>query len=219
MIGIASALSSELKPFLNILENKTQKEIMGYIFYSGTINNHSVVLAQSGIGKMNASSLITLMIEHYDVDLIINSGIAGGFDKNLKTLDSVQAVRVGCYDINMMLDNLPYGCLEEENRFIESNVKCSGVISGLIMTADTFAGNRKALEDVFDKYYSNEVVYAVDMESYAVAYVCKKYNVEWVVIRSISDVVGQTNQLEAYYNFPLEASKRSFDIIMKNFFN
>ena len=60
---------------------------------------------------------------------------------------------------------------------------------------------------------------AVDMESYAIALVCEKYHKDWVVLRTISDLVGEDKQIQMYYNFPELASQKSFSIIMSNFFN
>lgn len=220
MIGIISALSSELSSFLNVLENKVEKNIMGYTFYEGLINNKEVVLTKAGIGKMNATASTILLIEHYDVQLVINSGIAGGYEKSLKTLDTVLGTQVACYDIDMTLDGNPYGCIEKNQRLLTSKIQnLPNAISGLIMTADYFAYDREKLEKIFNKYYSDVMPIAVDMESYAIALVCEKYHKDWVVLRTISDLVGEDKQIQMYYNFPELASQKSFSIIMSNFFN
>ncbi len=218
MIGIICALKVEIEAFLNVLENKKEIKILNKLFYQGTISNKECILTICGIGKVQAALSTQLMVEHFKPDLVFNCGIAGGFQKDLKTLDTVFGEKIGCYDIDMVMDNLPYGCFSEETRFLHSEFKCpDGCLKGTIMTADKFAGNRKELEDIFDKHYKGIDITCVDMESYAVCTVLNEHNIPWVVIRTISDLVGENEQIKKYYEFPKLASEKSFQIIMNNY--
>ena len=53
-------------------------------FYLGTLANRDIVLMQSGIGKVNAAYSTTLLMEHFEIDTLINIGTAGGL--NLKEM-------------------------------------------------------------------------------------------------------------------------------------
>ena len=219
MTGIICALKIELEEFLKVLQNRKDYTYFDKTFYQGTINNTECVLTICGIGKVAAGITTSLLLEHFpNVDFIINSGIAGAYDVNLKTLDTIFAEKVGCYDIDMVLDGLPYGCFKEEERFFNSSIKApEKTIPGIIMTSDCFAGNRDKLTKIFDEYYPDENVTCVDMESYVICQIAEHHNIKWAVIRTISDVVGQTDQISSYYNFPALASQKSFTIIVNNF--
>ena len=86
MIGIICAMDKELESFKCSLSSQIVYDIMGYKFFTGNINEKEVVLVKSGIGKVSAGIVTLLMIEHFKPTLIINSGIAGGYDKTLKPL-------------------------------------------------------------------------------------------------------------------------------------
>lgn len=222
MIGIICAMDKELKSFKEVLKNGQTLEIMGFEFCVGNINNKNVVLVKSGIGKVSSGIVTLLMIEHFKPDLIVNSGIAGGYNPELKPLDIVVCNKVGCYDIDMELDGTPYGSITGEKRFIENNFQIDetlglNLIYGTLMSADQFQGNRNYLDEIFKKYFEEELVMAVDMESYSVASICDKYNIKWCVVRAISDVIGCESQIDSYANFAENAAFNAYKIIMKNF--
>lgn len=222
MIGIICAMDKELESFKDTLTNQLVIDKMGFKFFTGNINGHDVVLVKSGIGKVSAGIVTLLMIEHFQPSLVINSGIAGGYDKTLKPLDIVVCNKVGCYDIDMELDGTKFGAITGEKRFIENQVKISNQLGlniyyGTLMSADQFQGNRNYLDEIFNKYFENELVMGVDMESYSVASICDKYNVKWCVVRAISDIIGCESQIDSYLEFARSAAHNAYTIILKNF--
>ena len=83
-IGIIVAMDCEiqqLKSRINILE---QMSICNTDFFVGTYKDVKIVFTTAGIGKVNAAITTMLMIEHFNPNLIINTGIAGGYNQNLK---------------------------------------------------------------------------------------------------------------------------------------
>lgn len=220
MIAIICALDKELQFYYESLKEKRTHSIMGYDFIEGIINDNKVVIVKSGIGKMAAAVVTTLLIEHFNPSLVINSGIAGGYNKNLKPLDILVVNKIGCYDIDMRLDGLPFGTFNENRRFIEKDIKLeetANIHYGLIMSSDTFAGDRNKLDNIFNEYFAGEEILAVDMESFAIADVCEKYHIDWCIIRAISDVVGTESQIESYVEFATNAAKNAYLLIEKNY--
>ena len=223
MIAIICAMDKELKYYVDSLQDKKIRNILNYCFIEGFINNSQVVIVKSGIGKMASGIVTTLLIEHFKPNLIINSGIAGGFDKSLSPLDVLVVNKVGCYDIDMRLDGLEFGTFEAQNRFFKNDLRINpiediNVQYGLIMSSDTFAGDRRQLETIFNEHFKDELILAVDMESYAIAKIASEYNIEWCIIRAISDIVGMDSQIDSYQEFAETAAKQAFVIIEKNFF-
>ena len=101
MIAIICAMDKELKFFVDSIEDIKETLILDYKFIQGKINQKEVVIVKCGIGKMASGIVTALLIEHYNPQMIINSGIAGGYSKDLKPLDIICVNNVGCYDIDM----------------------------------------------------------------------------------------------------------------------
>ena len=89
-IGIIGAMEEEIeniKPHIDIISTKN---IVGLDFYMGKMGGNNVVLVRSGIGKVNAAVCSQVLIDLYAVDYIINVGVAGAINKELKIGDSVE---------------------------------------------------------------------------------------------------------------------------------
>lgn len=222
MIAVICAMDKELKFFVDSLVDSKEILILDYKFIQGKINNIEVVVVKCGIGKMAAGIVTTLLIEHFNPQLIINSGIAGGYAKELKPLDIICVQNVGCYDIDMRMDGTVYGAFSNDDRIIQLNEKITNelnyhVVYGTMMSSDYFASNRTKLDIIFNTHYKDIKIDAVDMESYSVAYLCKKYNKKCVIIRAISDVVGMASQIDSYELFASNAARSAFELILENF--
>ena len=80
-IGIIGAMEEEIrliKANLSKLNEITHHQVT---FYQGYLENREVILVQSGIGKVNATITTVLLVQQFNVDLIINTGTAGGLHK------------------------------------------------------------------------------------------------------------------------------------------
>ena len=77
MTGIICATETEMKAIINEIKNIRENNVGKIIFFEGKLNNKDIVFVQSGIGKVNAAITATLLIEKYDVDEVIFSGVAG----------------------------------------------------------------------------------------------------------------------------------------------
>ncbi len=86
------------------MENKKDTVIAKISFSKGILNGRSIVLAQTGIGKVNAAIATTIMIEHFKPSEIVFSGIAGGINPALFPGDIVIGTKVTYHD---------YGAIED----------------------------------------------------------------------------------------------------------
>ena len=98
MTGIICATETEMKAIINEIKDIREKRIGRIVFFEGKFNNKDIVFVQSGIGKVNAAITATLLIEKYDIDKVIFSGVAGALDKVLKIGDIVIANDVVQHD-------------------------------------------------------------------------------------------------------------------------
>ena len=101
MIGIIGAMEEEVAEILKLVEIYEKKDYQGYTFYEGVMNYHQVVVLQGGIGKVNAAISTTLLLTHYDIDVVINIGSAGGLHKYQNVGDVVISSGVIHHDVDV----------------------------------------------------------------------------------------------------------------------
>ncbi|HOH96664.1 MAG TPA: 5'-methylthioadenosine/S-adenosylhomocysteine nucleosidase, partial [Candidatus Enterocola sp.] len=88
-IGIIVAMTKEYELVKSTLQNTTEKEVHKFKFCTGLLGEKKIILMKSGIGKVNAAVASIEMIEIYSPDCIINTGVAGGIDRNVNVADIV----------------------------------------------------------------------------------------------------------------------------------
>ena len=101
---IQVAMEVECNDILNILENKVEKVIQGYTFYEGILDNHKIIISLSKVGLIHASASLSLAIEKFSPNIILNIGIAGATEKKLHIKDIVLGENI----ININSYRTPY---------------------------------------------------------------------------------------------------------------
>ena len=227
MIGIICALSIEVEELTKLLSNKQENTYAKMKYISGTINGKEVVMTECGIGKVNAAMSTQVMIDKYNPDVIINSGIAGSVSKELKIGDIVISKDCVQHDFDGTQMGDPKGLIQynDETRIdipvsqdvaqklfeackdIENtNVKIARIATGDIFVADK--AMRQSVADEFDAV-------ACEMEGGAVAQVCYRNEVPCAVLRCISDDFDENDFMD-FMEFRFLAADKSMTAI-KNF--
>ena len=96
-IAVMSAFEPEWLGLQAALEGAETRRINGNRFVSGTLEGREVVLMLSGISMVNAAMTTQLALDHFEVEAIVFSGIAGGVDPSLSVGDVVVPARWGGY--------------------------------------------------------------------------------------------------------------------------
>ena len=96
-IAVVSAFAPELAILEEELEGASAHSLNGVAFTTGTLEGRDVVLFLSGISVVNAAMTVQLALDHFAVERIVFSGIAGGVDPGLNIGDVVIAERWGQY--------------------------------------------------------------------------------------------------------------------------
>ncbi len=68
IIGIIGAMASEVEHILKSLDNKQEHNIFGIKIYEGKIGIHTIIVSQSGVGKVNSAINTTLLINNFHPD-------------------------------------------------------------------------------------------------------------------------------------------------------
>ena len=95
--AVVSAFAPELSILKEDLADASTYSVNGVEFSVGTLKGRSVVLFLSGISIVNAAMTTQLALDHFSIDRIVFSGIAGGVDPSLNIGDIVIADRWGQY--------------------------------------------------------------------------------------------------------------------------
>lgn len=189
---------------------------------SAKVNNTNILLIKSGIGKVHAA-LAADKAYRAGADIVITTGLAGGIDDKLKQGDIVLANKVCYHDVWCGSPNVKGQVQDLPPYFLAPDDILQKIVSqapqyfnlGLTVTGDQFLTDEKRLHEIKQDFPQ---ALAVDMESAAIAQVCFLYQVPFLSLRIISDVVGKKNQQQEYNNFwqniPRKASEMA-DIVVK----
>lgn len=221
-IGIIVAMGKELALLLPLMDNASDVAADGRTFFTGTIAGHDIVAMQSGIGKVNSALSAQCLIDNFEPELIINTGVAGGTGYGAGVLDVVIGERVAYHDVWCGPDTVigqAAGCpafFESDRRV--SSLPCLNenapekVKHGLVCSGDIFVARPEDVERILDLYPEAE---AVDMESAAIAHVCHLNDVPFFCMRVVSDTPGADDNISQYESFWDDAPRSTFTLLQQ----
>ena len=102
--GILGAFPPELVLLESQMTQKKDTIISQIRFIRGELRGRHVVLAETGVGKVNAAITTVLMIQHFKPREIVFSGIAGGVDPALTPGDLVIGTQIAYHDFGQVDD-------------------------------------------------------------------------------------------------------------------
>ena len=221
MIGIIAAMEDEMSILLDKLNLSIYEQVCGCRFYLGKANDTDIVLTTCGVGKVNAAIAASVMVEFYECDLIINTGIAGGIT-GVNTKDVVIGSKLMYHDFDVTQFGYQHGQVPGMPKAfipsLDSIVMFKKILNSLnidykeaiIYSGDAFVSNKEVLKNV-----DTTVPCIAEMEGAAIAHVCVKSGVDFIVVRYVSDIVGEPSQIADYSEFETEMANRSSEICLK----
>ena len=222
MLGIIGAMDVEVNTLKNRAENKTVKSYAGIDFVVGYIENEEVCIAQCSPGKVNAALCTQAMIDNFDIDAIINIGVACSLDEKICIKDIVVAADLCQYDIDITALGEEKGLINGINKVkIEASASISdklvksakacgnNVFTGTIASGDTFIAGSELKQRIKNDFGA----ICGEMEGGAIAHVCCVNNIPFAVLRTISDGGNEASQLD-YPTFKNIAADISIKIMI-----
>lgn len=210
-VGIIGAMSVELELLKSKLEeNPAVTKAGGMTFTEGKINGISVVLVQSGVGKVNAALCAQRLILKFGCTHIINTGIAGAMASGLKVLDFVASTDAVYHDMDatgfgykkteipqMKCSDFPAdGKMLEATRSAFKEFPAEHkLVFGRIATGDQFISDKEKKSAIQETCSPA----CVEMEGAAVAHACWINEIPFVIIRCMSDMADDDG--ESIYSF------------------
>ncbi len=188
MTGIIGAMDSEVSTLISMLEDAQRHDFGTLAVYTGKLLGKEVAVTKSGIGKSASAAAAAVLITVFGADSIINTGIAGGLEKDLKRGEIVVADRTCFHDfytgplegLNQVVE-CDQANIERVLRIAEKNGMPAR--KGLIVSGDEFVCTDERSADIYSRYKAA----AVEMEGASIASVSKMLGVPCTIVRSISD--------------------------------
>jgi len=231
-LAVLGAFKPEVELLEKMLTDAGTQEIEGIQFMSGRFGNRPIVIAWTGVGKVNAAMTTTLLLEHFRPTRVLFTGIAGAVDPNLEPGDIVIAKRTAHHDMGTLSsEGIEPGGVRSRLTGEDNPVFFPGDPN--LLTAADCAARKVVFEPVVlqsgprpPKVVTGTIVTgdsfvasreksaelsetfgaeAVEMEGAAVAQVCYQRGVGCLVIRSMSDKADQSAVIDKQLFYALAA--------------
>ena len=176
-VGVVFALGIEAGGLEDLLSGVVTRRGDGVLTHEGGLRGRRLVVVQSGAGREAAARATEALIGGHQPRWIISAGFAGGLTSDLKRHDL------------LMVDGLVD--LQGNRLAIDLKVNPADVAQmpnvhlGRLLTADRIVRRTDEKRSLGAKH----AAVAVDMETFAVAEVCRQRKVRFLAVRIISDAV------------------------------
>lgn len=221
-IGIIGAMEIEVAELRELMKDVTQEEISSVIYYQGKIYGKDVIVAKCGVGKVHASVCAQTMILKYSPDVIINTGVAGSLNSKLDIGDLVISDFVVEHDMDTSPLGDPVGLISGINiikipsatnvvKMISNaaaTLENTNVFVGTIASGDQFICSMERKNFIVDNFDAM----CTEMEGAAIGHVCYINNIDFCIVRAISDKADGSAHMD-FPSFVKIAAKKSTELI------
>lgn len=206
MLAVIGAMDEEVQLIKNVMTKKVESEHAQICVTRGKFKGTEIALAQSGIGKVNATICTQMLIDLFKPQALVFSGVAGGLLPNMQACDMIVASHVVQYDMDLTAFGRRHGEVPGRDRLIECDPDivakatlafdsafegkkgAPNLMLGTIASGDRFVQDKATLRWLQREF----AALATEMEGAAFGHTCHLNRLPFVVIRSLSDSAGST---------------------------
>lgn len=194
-VAILGAMPEEISALLDALEEREDQTEGGLVLHSGRLEGRSVLIGYSGVGKVNAAAVAQSLLMRKPAALIF-TGVAGAVDPDLRVGDVVVGVDAVQHDVDVTALGYERGRVpgeplawKSDERLVRLAVASAAslpgvrVVEGRVASGDQFLADPNRSSELRSRFSAS----CVEMEGAAVAQVCARAGVPFVILRSISD--------------------------------
>lgn len=223
MIGIIGAMEEEVSVLKAEMEIEKTVEYASMQFCKGVLCGKDVVIVRSGIGKVNAGICAQILVDNFEVDMLINTGIAGSLDATIDIGDMVISTDLVEHDMDATIFGDPLGQVPRMDTFafpadlelvkkaVEANQEANldiKTFTGRIVSGDQFVSS----SEVKEKLVKNFDAKCTEMEGAAIAHAAYLNKISCVIIRAISDKADNSATMD-YPTFEKKAIEHSVRLV------
>ncbi len=222
-IGIIGAMAEEVSELKASLQDAKVTKIARMEFCEGSFGNTDVVVVQSGIGKVNAAACAQILINHFGVTHVMNTGVAGSLNAKIDIGDIVVSTDAMYHDVDATIFGYAKGEVPQvgtasfvademlRKAAVEAVKEAAPdihVFEGRVVSGDQFISSREVKNHIRDTFQGD----CTEMEGAAIAQVAYINEVPFVIIRAISDKADDSGQ-EAYDVFEKKAAMHCAHVV------
>ena len=222
-IGIIGAMEEEVAVLKQEMDIEETVDYASMQLCKGTLCGKNVVIVRSGIGKVNAAICAQILADKFNVDVLINTGIAGSLDAAIDIGDMVISTDLVEHDMDATIFGDPLGQVPRMDTFsfpaekdlIEKAVAANEeanpdikTFTGRIVSGDQFVSSA----EVKEKLVKNFGAKCTEMEGAAIAHAAYLNKVSCVIIRAISDKADNSATMD-YPTFEKKAIEHSVRLV------
>jgi adenosylhomocysteine nucleosidase len=196
--GVVGAVEEEVWPVIDNLTEKRETRRNGKSIYEGKIENSPVVVTATGVGKIRTAASVQYLIDHFPLDAVIFTGVAGAINPELSLGDIVICRKAVQHDFNIgggtAQDRMKTPWFEADPELVRNALKVGDrlglqvkVRTGVVLTGDRAVVDSETRTWLWQTFHGD----CVEMEGAAVAMVCSLNNVPFLLIRAISDYADE----------------------------
>ncbi|MCR5704122.1 MAG: 5'-methylthioadenosine/adenosylhomocysteine nucleosidase [Eubacterium sp.] len=225
MLGIIGAMEVEVESLKEMMENQEILKRAGMEFYKGEICGKEVVVVRSGIGKVNAAICTQVLIDVFQVDAVINTGVAGSLNPEIHICDIVVSTEAMEHDMDVSPLGYEKGVIPDMKTssypadpnlriLAKSSIKAAGldvaVFDGKVVSGDQFIATPEK-KDMLCKLFGGD---CAEMEGGSIAHTAYLNQVPYLVIRAISDQADGKAEMD-YPTFEKKAAENSVKLLVE----
>ena len=222
--GIIGAMDLETKLLIEEMRDVTEVNIASMVFYSGTLKDKQAVVVTSGVGKVNAAACAQILITHFGVDHLINTGVSGAIHHELEVGDIVISTDCMEHDFDVTGFGYKYGVIprmdnsvfvadetlvERAYRASQIEVKDHKTLKGRVVSGDQFVSSKERKDFILEHFDA----FTTEMEGAAIAHVAYLNQVPFVIIRAMSDKADGSAHV-SFDEFAIQAAHHSSHIVL-----
>ncbi len=222
-IGIIGAMEVEVARLKQDMTDVTVREKAGMYFYSGRLMGMRAVVVKSGVGKVNAAVCTQILADDFEVDAVINTGVAGSLDNAINIGDIVVSTDVLHHDMDASVFGYRKGQVPQmevysfraDESLARAAVSVCGEVNpeirahrGRIVSGDQFVENESRKEELRSLFFAS----CTEMEGAAIAHTAWLNRIPFVIIRAISDKADGSDIMD-YPVFEEMAAKHSLRLV------
>ena len=151
----------------------------------------------SGVGEIAAAGAAELLIDRYEVEMIVNFGVVGGLTEEMAKTKTCVVTRVVHYDFDLsgidpvrpaQYPGFEDVCIPADPALVEKALAlCPELKPVTCASADKFVGNRADKERLHQLYGAD----ICEMESAAVLLTCLRNEIPCLMIKAVSDGLNE----------------------------
>ncbi len=191
---IGMLIAVEIKAFMTEYSEKYTKEnLYGFDVYKVQEGNLEIIAVHSEAGQTFAAAATMLLINEFNVEVIINYGVVGALKDNIKTMHTAIVEKIVHYDFDTSeLDNCAVGYhvgyddvyLKNSKELIDLALKVRPDLPLLTLASgDKFIGNPNKKRRLGEDFKAD----ICDMEGAGIALICDRAKIPYLMIKTISD--------------------------------